>query len=539
VRFGPVPTRDAAGGVVAHAVREGGLVLKKGARVTPQHVEALLAAGVAEVTVAHIEPGDLAEDEAAALLATAVVDVEVVAETPFTGRVNLFAASAGVLMVEAARIDAVNAVDEAITIATLPHLRRVAAGEMVATVKIIPFAVPRALVERAAEAGRGAIRVAPFAARKIAAFSTLLPGLKASVVDKTLRVLDERLKNLDGSERICDIRVHHTVDDLAEVLPRARALGADVAIVFGASAITDRRDVIPAALEAAGGEIVHLGMPVDPGNLLMLGRLDGLPVIGAPGCARSPRENGFDWVLERLAADLPLTSADIRRMGVGGLLMEIVSRPQPRDPEAAPLAGVAAIVLAAGQGTRMGGAKMTASYAGKPLVRHAHDAVAAAGLAPVLTVVGHDAARVSAALAGVDTSFVENPDYAQGMSTSLKAGIAALPETAAGAVVLLGDMPLVTPTIVARLVAAFAERPTAKAVVPTAGGQRGNPILIGRRLFPEVMALTGDVGARRLLESAGDDVIEVAIDDGAVLTDVDTPEALAGLTSQHGSIRSS
>jgi molybdenum cofactor cytidylyltransferase len=529
LKFGPVPIREAVGGTLAHALKEGDLVLRKGIVITEDHVTALFKAGVAEVTVARLEKGDLPEDVAAARIADAVIDVEVIAEKPFTGRVNLFAASPGVLLVDAAKVDAVNAIDEAITLATLGNFKSVAAGEMVATVKIIPFAAAGKLVEQAIEAGRAAIRVAPFSAKKIAVFSTLSPGLKSSVVDKTLRVLDERLEKLDGSERLCDIRVHHNVEDLAEVLPRAKALGADITIVFGASAITDRRDVIPAALEAAGGKITHLGMPVDPGNLLMLGSLAGRPVIGAPGCARSPKENGFDWVLERLAADLKVTPADIRKMGVGGLLMEIVSRPQPRDPEGAGHPPVAAVVLAAGQGTRMGGAKMTAMLGGKPLVRYPHESLAASGAGPVFTVVGHDAAKVGAALAGIDTQIVENPDYAKGMSTSLKAGIAALPDSAAGALVLLGDMPHVTPEIINRLTAAFAANPSAKAVVPMVGGQRGNPILLGRSVFAEVMKLTGDMGARKLLDGAGEGVIEVAIDDAAVLTDVDTPEALAKL----------
>jgi molybdenum cofactor cytidylyltransferase len=522
VKFGPVPTREAVGGIVAHALRERDIVLKKGVTVTAAHVTALLAAGVAEVTVARLELGDLPEDVAAERLADAVVDVEVVT-------VNPFAASAGILLVDTARIDAANAIDEAITIATLPHFRRVTAGEMVATVKIIPFAVSGELLEKAVEVGAASVRIAPFAPRKVAVFSTLLPGLKSSVVDKTLRVLDERLSGLEGSERLCDIRVHHTVEDLAEALPRAAALGADVTIIFGASAITDRRDVIPAALEMAGGTVTHLGMPVDPGNLLMLGSLNGRPVIGAPGCARSPKENGFDWVLERLAADIRVTPSDIRRMGVGGLLMEIVSRPQPRDPDAATEPKVAAIVLAAGQGTRMGGAKMTAPYAGKALVAHAHEAVAGSAASPVLTVIGHDADKVRAALGAIDTTLVENPDYAGGMSTSLKAGIAALPDEIGGALVLLGDMPLVTPSILDRLIAAFRNNPAAKAVVPTVAGRRGNPILIGRALFPDVMTLVGDVGARHLLAAAGSDIIEIAVDDGAVLTAIDTPEALAAL----------
>lgn len=529
MKFGPVPVRKAVGGILAHAVKEEALVLKKGVVVTAEHAQALQSAGVAEVTVAMLEKGDVTENDAARRLAAVAMDIEVVAEEPFTGRVNLFAASAGVLLIDAAKINAANAIDEAITIATLPNFRAVEAGEMVATIKIIPFAVKESPLAEATAAAHASIRVAPYAAKKVAVFSTLLPGLKSSVVDKTLRVLDERLDKLDHSERLCDIRVHHTIEDLEEVLPRARALGADMVIIFGASAISDRRDVIPAAIEAAGGKVIHLGMPVDPGNLLLIGTIDGLPVIGAPGCARSPKENGFDWVLQRFAADMKVTSEDIRRMGVGGLLMEIVSRPQPRDPEGVSHPQVAAVILAAGKGTRMGGGKMTAMLGGKALLRHAAEAVAQSRAAPLVAVLGHDAANVAKVLDGLDVQVVDNADYAMGMSTSLKAGLAAVQETAAGALILLGDMPYVTPQIINRLLAAFAQRPDAKAVVPMIGGQRGNPILIGRALFPAVMALEGDVGARKLLDAAGDGVIEVSMEDTALLLDVDTPEALASL----------
>ncbi|MGL4636813.1 MAG: NTP transferase domain-containing protein [Beijerinckiaceae bacterium] len=529
MKFGPVSIRKSVGGVLAHSIREGALVLKKGTVITQEHVEALFVAGIAEVTVAVLSRGDLSENEAARQIASSAIDREVVAEEPFTGRVNLFAASAGVLHVNAARIDAVNALDESVTIATLADRVSVEAGEMVATVKIIPFAVPGALVKEAIAAAESAIGVSAYSAKQVAVFSTLLPGLKSSVVDKTLRVFDERLSKLGSSKRLCDIRVHHTVDDLSEVLPRARALGADVVVVFGASAITDRRDVIPAALEGAGGKVIHLGMPVDPGNLLMLGEIDGLPVIGAPGCARSPKENGFDWVLQRLIADLKVTSQDIRKMGVGGLLMEIVSRPQPRDPVAVSAPEVAAILLAAGQGTRMGGGKMTAHLGGKALVRHAAEAVEAVGFPAFITVVGHDAANVSEALAGVETSLVNNPDYATGMSSSLKAGIAAVPETAGAVLVMLGDMPSVTPAIIKRLLDAFSGHPEALAIVPTVAGQRGNPVLLSRKLFGEIAKLKGDAGARKLLDAVGEGVIEVSIDDAAVLLDVDTSEALAAL----------
>jgi molybdenum cofactor cytidylyltransferase len=332
MKFGSVPIRQAVGGILAHAIKENDLMLKKGTVITDQHVAQLFESGIAEITVAQLAKGDVSEDEAAGKLAAAIMDIEVVAEAPFTGRANLFAASSGILILDTARIEAGNAIDEAITVATLPNYRMVEAGEMVATIKIIPFAVSNAVLKKAIAVTKGSIRVAPFTPKRIAVFSTLMPGFKSSIIDKTMKVFDERLAAIGSAERLCDIRVHHTIEDLTEVLPRARALGADIAIVFGVSAISDRRDVIPSAIAAAGGRITHLGMPVDPGNLLLLGELAGMPVIGAPGCARSPKENGFDWVLQRLIADIKVTSDDIRKMGVGGLLMEIGSRPQPRDP---------------------------------------------------------------------------------------------------------------------------------------------------------------------------------------------------------------
>ena len=531
--FGLFPVAQAAGAVLAHAVKQGGLVLKKGTVISAAHVAELQAAGVAEVMVARLEPGDVDENAAAARLAGAVGGAHVRVEPPFTGRSNLFAETAGVLRVDAAAIDALNRVDEAITVATLPAFRAVAAGEMIGTVKIIPFSVPEAMLAETVAAARGALAVAPFVAKRVAVISTVLPGLKASVIDKTVAALAARLQPA-GASIVAERRVAHEAEALAQDI---RAAEADIIIVFGASAITDRADVIPAALERAGGRIEHFGMPVDPGNLLLIGARGAVPVIGAPGCARSPRENGFDWVLQRLLADLPVTRRDIQGMGVGGLLMEIVSRPQPRDaalpeppPVALPRPKAAVIVLAAGRSSRMGGPnKLLALHQGKPLVRHAVERALAAEAGPVTVVTGHQAEPVEQALAGLPVRFAHNADYAEGLSTSLKAGIAALPEEAGGAIVMLGDMPLVAPAVIRRLAAVFGEHPGAKAVVPTLLGERGNPVLIGRRLFAEIDRLSGDVGARRLIEAAGADLVETPVDDPGIHRDIDTPEALAKL----------
>ena len=327
MKFGAVALNEALGARVAHAVRTEGLVLKKGDIVTAAHVDTLRQEGINEIIVARLDEGDVAEDAAALELAKAFCGAQVRLEKPFTGRVNFFAGAAGVLRVDVAGVARANDVDEAITLATLPDFRAVQLGEMVATVKIIPFAVQQRLLDTAKHAGK-LIQVVPFKSLKVGVISTLLPGLKPSVVRKTLAVMERRLAQC-GAKAQREVRVLHDVDDLTFAL-EDMAADHDLIVIFGASAITDRRDVIPAALEAAGGQIVHFGMPVDPGNLLLLGRLDKVWVLGAPGCARSPKENGFDWILQRLLAGVTVSAADIRALGVGGLLMEIGSRPQPR-----------------------------------------------------------------------------------------------------------------------------------------------------------------------------------------------------------------
>jgi molybdenum cofactor cytidylyltransferase len=281
------------------------------------------------------------------------------------------------------------------------------------------------------------------------------------------------------------------------------------------------------AIETVGGRIEHFGMPVDPGNLMLVGSARNRPVVGAPGCARSPKENGFDWILMRLLAGLPVGRADITGLGVGGLLMEIVTRPQPREEPVATGKRIAAVVLAAGRSTRMGGPnKLLAEIGGKPLVRIAVEQALASRAAPVIVVTGHQRERVEAALAGLDVRLVHNPDYANGLGTSLKAGVAVVPPEAGGAIICLGDMPQVTAALIDRLIAAYDPEKGALVVAPTRDGQRGNPVLWARRFFPDLMAITGDVGARNVLASYGEAVVEVPVQEGGAFLDVDTPEAL-------------
>jgi molybdenum cofactor cytidylyltransferase len=536
MKFGTVPIGEAEGAVAVHSIRKSGLVLKKGTLIGKAEIEALKAAGIAEIVVARVEPDDISEDAAAAEIATAVAGEGVRVDRAFTGRANLFAENAGVLVVDKDAIDRLNQVDESITFATLAAYKPVVAGEMIATVKIIPFAVGRSERDAALAVAKSAhplVRIAPYRIRKIGVVSTLLPGLASKVIEKTLKVTEERLAPA-GAVIVAERRVPHEQRALAKAIEEVLGEGAELVIVFGASAIADRRDVIPAAVEAIGGIVAHFGMPVDPGNLLLVASARGRPVLGAPGCARSPKENGFDWVLMRLLAGLDVPREAITGMGVGGLLMEIVTRPQPRtEPPVVAPRRIAAVVLAAGRSTRMGGPnKLLAEIARRPLIRIAAEEALASRAKPVIVVTGHQRDHVAKVLAGLPVRLVHNPDFAQGLGTSLRAGIAAVPADADGAIVCLGDMPQVDAALIDRLIGAFDPDRGALVVVPTFEGKRGNPVLWSRRFFPDLAAIEGDVGARHLIGRYGEAVVEVAVDGKAALTDIDTPEALVGVRAE-------
>jgi molybdenum cofactor cytidylyltransferase len=535
MKFGSVPVAEAAGGIAVHSIRKAGLVLKKGTLIGPSEVAALRAADVGEIVVARLEPGDVSEDQAAAEIAATVAGEGVRIDRAFTGRANLFADDPGVLVVDKTAIDCLNLIDEAVTFATLPAFKPVVAGEMIATVKIIPFAVAGAVRDATVAVARSKaplIRVAPYRIRKVGVVSTVLPGLATKVIEKTLTVTAERLKPA-GAAIVAERRVPHEQAAIAKAIEEVLREGAELVLVFGASAIADRRDAIPAAVAAIGGEVEHFGMPVDPGNLLLMAQVRGKPVLGAPGCARSPKENGFDWVLMRLLAGVAVPRETIAAMGVGGLLMEIVTRPQPRDEPVVTGHNIAAVVLAAGRSTRMGGPnKLLAEIGGRPLVRIAVEQALASRAKPVIVVTGHERERVEAALKGLPVQFVHNPDFAVGLGSSVRAGIAVVPAAADGAIVCLGDMPQVDAALIDRLITAFAPEQGALAVMPTIDGQRGNPVLWSRRFFPDLMAIEGDVGARHLISRYGEAVVEVPVTGKGALVDVDTPEALRGVKAE-------
>ncbi len=530
MKFGPVVLAEAEGTVLAHSAKLLDGRLAKGHLLSAADLSELEAAGLTEVVVARLEAGDLLEDEAAQRISDAIDRDHLTFSAAATGRINIHAAVDGLFVASRSIVDRLNRIDPAITLACLADHVPVRAGDMVATIKIIPLAVAGHLVERAAEVLKNetAFLVKPFSARRVALIATMLPSLKPSVMDKTRDILEERLR-LSGSTLVREVRVAHTSEAMSSAISAAER-DADMIIIFGASAVADADDVIPAAIRLAGGEVDHVGMPVDPGNLLVLGKVGELPVIGAPGCARSPKENGFDWILNRILAGEWPSPEDITGLGVGGLLMEIPTRPLPRaltNPQQKPVS-VAIVLLAAGKASRMGQAgrhKLLAEFDGIPLIRRSAEAALGAGATQGFVVTGHRQDEIRAALAGLDITPVENPDYAVGMASSLISGINAIDNDADGVLVMLADMPWVTAKDLKALLAAFRAERGQAIIRAVSDGKRGNPVILPRATFDAVRQLQGDIGARHIIESSGLPVVDVEIGPAAHL-DLDTPEAI-------------
>lgn len=535
MRYGDFEIDDAEGAMLAHSIRLQRGRLPKGRVLGADDLLRLRDAGVRSVVAVKLEADDLGEDDAAAQIANAIELDHLRFSEATTGRVNIYARVDGLFVANKAVVDALNRIDPAITMACLADHVAIKAGDMVATIKIIPLSVARERVREAANLLRDAtpFEVKPYCPRLVRLIATELPSLKPSVMDRTAKLLAQRLA-VSGSRLVNEVRVPHVRGAVAEQLQQLAKTQINepaMIVVFGASAVADPEDVIPAAIRTAGGVVERVGMPVDPGNLIVIGRIGKVPVIGAPGCARSPKENGFDWILNRIMVGETVTDADITGMGVGGLLMEIPTRPRPRDGDGAgdrPIT-VGSVLLAAGQARRMGTGgphKLLAEFDGIPLVRRSAQVLLQSDLASVVAVTGYRRAEMEQALSGLDLGIRFNPDYESGMASSLVCGFS---DNAAarhdGVLVMLADMPAVSAEQISSLVRAFREEGGQAIVRSVFEGKRGNPIILPRSTYAAVLRLQGDIGARAIIENAGLPVVDVDIGPAAHI-DVDTPEAV-------------
>lgn len=328
MKFGSVQTKDALGAVLAHSVALPEGRLRKGMVLGDADILALEEAQITDVIVATLGDGDINENDAADRLAEALMGegAGLHRSAAFTGRVNLIADTAGVAVLDVEALHAVNGVDPMITVATVPPHHQLRSGDMVATIKIISYAVPENALGKAVAQAKAAIKVAE---PKRTSATLIITEIAGGAGEKGRSAIEDRLTALEVTLAAVETVPH----DQAALSAAITAATTPLVLILTGSATSDIDDVAPAALVQAGGEITCFGMPVDPGNLLFLGALGETCVIGLPGCARSPALNGADWVLARMICGIDVTAHDIAQMGVGGLLKEIPTRPQPRRPK--------------------------------------------------------------------------------------------------------------------------------------------------------------------------------------------------------------
>src|SRR5262245_3046543 len=314
---------QAVGHILRHnlAGADGYRVLAKGHRINAEDVLRLRALGLSEVRVAVLEPGDVHEDEAARRLAAAVCGLGVVARPPAASRVNLLAEADGVVRIATTALLRINEID-GLTVATVPNHALVRARKRVATIKIIPFAVRETDLMRAEAIGRNNGSVVSLAPLRHLGVGVILVGSIAArerIERGVYPAIEARVVGL-GSAVLATRYVDSEEHAVAEAITELRAAGAQLLIIAGETSIMDRDDVTPQGIRLAGGQIEHYGAPVEPGNLLLLAYLDGLAVLGAPGCVRSRNINIVDLLLPRLLAGESVTRRDIVELGHGGLL---------------------------------------------------------------------------------------------------------------------------------------------------------------------------------------------------------------------------
>ena len=537
MKFGPCALSDGLDAILVHAVYLPDGRIAKGTCLTSDHLSRLRANGIDDIIVARLEDGDLGEDAAADMIAKAMMPANVRLSVAATGRVNIYATQRGLLRVDRLRLRDINMVDEGITLSTVQHNQLVEAGDLIATLKIIPYSVAETAVATVIGLGAGepVISFHALRPRSFGLIQTRIPGMADKILKATEQTAKQRLNQL-GCALVDSRVVAHEAAAINQAITASRANGPAVMLIAGGSAIADRRDEVPMGVIAAGGRIDHFGLPVDPGNLLMLSHIDEMPVIGMPGCARSIKMNGFDWILHLLLADLRIDAAEIADMAAGGLLMEIVSRPLPRrmvERRQISNATIGGVILAAGQSQRMGAQnKLLAEIDGVPIIRRTAQALLDGGLNDLVIVTGHEHRLVAAALDDLPVTCIYNDEYQSGQASSVACGVRHHQNGSHAAVLIaLGDMPLVRPELIAALLRDHSSLPDAtdRITLPVFDGRRGNPVIWGRGFFDELVALTGDAGGRIIFAENKNAVNSLGWPDDSIHLDIDTPEALAPL----------
>ena len=532
--------RESKGSILAQSYNLSERKLSKGTRVSKAIVELLNKENIKSILCAVPDENDMDEDAAAEAISNAIDRNRIYAEEASTGRVNFRTPALGVVRYNRELIKKINLVDESIAFSIVEHNQLLAKNDLIATLKIIPFFASKIYVERvvALLSKYEIFKIHRLEEKKVDFIQTYYNWQKRSIFKATSNVTRSRLDAL-GCLLEKETLIPHDHESLCSEIKSSLDSGAQVLLISGASAITDRSDYIPRAILSVGGEIIQYGLAVDPGNLLLIGQIGSTTVIGMPGCARSPKLNGFDWVLQLLMANIPITKEELADMGAGGLLMEIASRPLPRALSKSVYKRgkkIMGVILAAGNSTRMGkDNKLLRNVGDASLVRNTAVEMLNSDVDSCSIVLGYQSDKVAEVIKDLNISLILNPLWQEGQASSLKAALNTLDDTYSDLLIMLGDLPGVKSRHINTIIEEhlLTNNRRSKITIPSFNGKKGNPVIWGRSFFPDLSNLEGDAGGRALFNHHPAAINLLDMDDPAGVTDTDTPEDFENFMSNN------
>ena len=524
--FGNINVKDSVNCILAHTIIINKKKFAKGTIITEIDKSYFINNKIKTIVCARLDKNDLHEDKAANVIAEAFKNNSIASEKAYTGRANVLANKSGLLLIDEERIKKFNMISDDITIATLNNNSIVKKGEMIATIKIISFGVKDSFIKKITKSiYKKAIFINPFIHKKCALILThhKKKDLKLNAISE--RRINDRLKNLNSTLDIITSCEHDT-KEISKNINIILKEKIDLIMILGSSAIVDIKDKIPEAINYSKGKIIRFGMPVDPGNLLLLGKINQTHVIGLPGCARSPSLNGFDWILEKVISGTNITKLNISNMGVGGLLKTLNKR--AKVEKKIKNYNITNIILAAGKSKRMHEInKLLIKINNKTMIEKIVDSSLKSLANNTIVVLGYENEILQRLLINKNITTVVNKEYLKGQSSSLQIGISALPEECDAAVVILGDMPDINSTLINQLIENYNPSDNKSIIIPTYKNKKGNPVLIDREFFPDILSIKGDKGAKDIIKVNKKYITEIPQKHSAIINDIDTKEDLA------------
>ena len=328
--FGEIKTESSLNGILASSLvlheNRDIIKVKKGTIINENLINLLLKNNIKLVTCAKLDENDVEENKAVYEISKNILNNEqsnLTIKDPRQGRCNIISNINGLLVFDHEQLFLINSVTDEIGVASLKPYSYVKKNQVIASIKAIPFAINKEVLKQIIKASNHCFKVLPFLKKNVHLIQSRNQNTLEKVLEKTVVTTKKRLLNC-GITSILEKKCNHEIKSLSSKIHESIDENADLILVFGASAICDKNDVVPKSLKKNNGKILRLGMPVEPGNLILLGEIKNayktITFIGMPGCARSPKENGVDWILWRILCGLSISNNNINYMGNGGLL---------------------------------------------------------------------------------------------------------------------------------------------------------------------------------------------------------------------------